>query len=194
MMTLVIGLVMFFGVHLISTNRELRDGLVARFSEPGFKIAYSLLSLIGFVVIVLGYHKMQMFVGSKNPVLWYPPAWTKPVAFLAIIPAFVFLVAAYVPSRIRFYLRHPMILAVKIWALAHLLANGTVAALVLFSSFLAFAVFDRISLKRSNVGARPGDAQASVANDIIVVLLGLALYAVMLKWGHAYLIGKPLLT
>ncbi len=193
MVTLIAGLVVFFGVHLISTNQELRGGLVARFGEQGFKIGFALVSLIGFVVMVYGYHKMQMYVGSKNPVLWYPPDWTRPVASLLMLPALIFLVAAYVPSRMRFYLRHPMLLSVKIWALAHLMVNGTVAALVLFSSFLAFAVYDRISLKKRGVGAPDGDAQASFLNDVMVVVIGIGLYAFMVVWGHEYLIGKRLL-
>lgn len=192
MVTLIVGLLIFFGVHLISTNRDLRSGLVARFGETGYKIGYALVSIVGFAILVYGYHKAQMYVGSKNPVLWDPPAWTRHAAMALMIPAMVLLVAAYVPSRIRGFVGHPMLVAIKLWALAHLMANGTVAALVLFLSFLAFAVYDRISLKRRGVGARESDRSQPILNDILVVIVGLGLYAAMVFFGHEYLIGKPL--
>ncbi|MCH9808586.1 MAG: NnrU family protein [Alphaproteobacteria bacterium] len=191
MMMLVVGLVVFFTIHLIPTTPALRSGLVERYGEGAYKIAFSVASLIAFVVIVIGYHKMQLTLGSKNPVLFEAPTWSRHLAMVLMIPAFIFLVAAYVPSRIKAALKHPMLVAVKIWALAHLLANGDAASLVLFSSFLAFAVYDRISLKkRGEAGGVAGDTP--VMNDIIVVVAGLALYAAMVSFGHQYLIGVPI--
>ena len=99
------------------------------------------------MLIVLGYHKLQIMPG-KNPQLWNPPVWSRHLAFVLMLPSFVLLVAAYVPSRIRTAVKHPMLAAVKIWAFAHLLANGDLGSLVLFGSFLAWAVYDRISVKR----------------------------------------------
>jgi uncharacterized membrane protein len=191
MMLLITGLALFFAIHLVPTNRPLRDGLVARFGEGAFKGVFSIIALAGFVMIVLGFAKMQATLGSKNPILWYPPEWTRHVAFTLMLPAMILLVAAYVPSRIRAAVKHPMLAAIKLWALAHLIANGDAASLVLFGSFLAYAVYDRISLKRrGNTGA--GGADAPVINDVFVVVLGLGLYAAMLFWGHALLIGVPL--
>lgn len=191
MMLLIAGLALFFAIHLVPTNRPLRDGLTVRFGEMGYKGVFSIIALVGFVMIVLGFAKMQAMLGSKNPVLWYPPTWTRHVAFTLMLPAMILLVAAYIPSRIRAAVKHPMLVAIKIWALAHLLANGDVASIVLFGSFLAYAVYDRISLKRrGNVGA--GGAGAPIINDVLVVVIGLGLYAFMLFWGHAWLIGVPL--
>lgn len=191
MMLLITGLALFFAVHLVPTNRPLRDGLAARFGEGPFKGVFSVIALIGFVLIVLGFAKMQATVGSKNPILWYPPEWTKHVAFTLMLPAMILLVAAFVPSRIRAAVKHPMLAAIKVWALAHLIANGDAASVVLFGSFLAFAVYDRIALKRRGALGGSG-ADAPILNDVLVVVLGLALYAAMLFWGHAWLIGVPL--
>lgn len=194
MMTLIIGLVAFFTIHLVPANRELRDGLVARFGEGPYKIAFSVLSLVAFAVIVIGFAKMQdpHYLGSKNPILWYPPVWLRHIAMLLMLPAFIALLSAYVPSRIGAVLKHPMLVAVKIWALAHLLVNGDTAGMVLFSSFLAFAVYDRISLKRRGNAGKSAEG-ASLINDAIVVGVGLTLFVLMLLYGHPLLIGKPII-
>lgn len=190
MMLLIAGLVLFFAVHLMPANTALRNGLVERFGVGGYKIGFSILSLVGFVLIVIGYAKMQTMVGSKNPILWYPPVWTKHVAVALMLPAMIFLVAAYVPSRIKTALKHPMLVAIKIWALAHLIANGTVAAAVLFGGFLAYAIVDRISLKSRTVVADGSASPPSIVNDVVVVVVGTALFAALLLGGHEWLIGK----
>lgn len=193
MLTMLIGLALFFLIHLVPTQVELRDGLVRRFGERSYKLAFTAVSLVGLVLIVLGYGKLQAMPG-KNPVLWYPPLWTRHLAFTLMLPAFILLAAAYVPSRIRTAARHPMLAAVKIWALAHLLANGDLGSIVLFGSFLAWAVFDRISVKkRAALGPLGSTQPASALNDVVVVIVGTALYAAMLVWGHRALIGVPLL-
>ena len=156
-----------------------------------YKLAFSALSILGFALIVLGYHKLQLNPG-KNPVLFSPPGWTRHVAYALMLPAMIFLVAAYVPSRIRSVLKHPMLVAIKLWALAHLLVNGDLASVLLFGSFLAYAIYDRISVKQraalGPLGARTGPP----INDVIVIVAGLALYAFMLLLGHGVLIGVPL--
>ncbi len=190
MMLLIVGLVAFFTIHLIPTNRELRNGLVERFGEGGYKAFFSIASLIGFILIVYGYGKMQDYLGSKNPVLWIAPTWMSHLVLLLMIPAFIALVAAFIPSNIGATLKHPMLIAVKIWALAHLLVNGDVASLVLFSSFLSYAVYDRISLKRRGDPGRSSEG-ATFVNDAIVVGLGLTLYILMAFYGHPFLIGVP---
>lgn len=191
MLPLILGLLLFFAIHLVPTSPSLRDGLVERFGASAYKIGFSVLSLVGFVLIVLGYHKLQLMPG-KNPVLWDPPSWTRHIAFLLMLPAMILLVAAFVPSRIRTAVKHPMLSAIKAWALAHLLVNGDLGSLVLFGAFLAFAVYDRISVKRRTVtvpAAPPG-----ILNDLLVVAGGLALYVFMLVWGHGALIGVPIVS
>lgn len=189
MMVLIVGLILFLGVHLIPTQPELRDGLKERIGEGPYKILFSLLSLVGLVVIVLGFHKLQLHPG-KNPILWEPPVWTRHLAVALMLPAMILLVASLIPSRIRTATRHPMLVAIKIWALAHLLANGDLASLLLFGSFLAFAVFDRISVKKRGAAGPLGTAApASALNDVLVIVVGLALYAWILLVGHQWLIG-----
>lgn len=194
MLELVVGLLVFFLIHLVPTSPGVRTALVDRLGANGYKAIFSVLSLIGVVVIVMGYHKLQLHPG-KNPVLWDPPVWTKHISFLLMIPAMIALVAAYVPSRIRTALKHPMLVALKIWALAHLIANGDLGSLVLFGSFLAYAVYDRISLKRRSDGLGPlGSAKGGLAGDLIAITIGLAAYAFMMLWGHQHLIGKALIA
>lgn len=199
MLDLVIGLLIFFAAHLVPTQPALRAGLAERFGEAAYKGAFSVLSLVGFAIIIYGYHKLQVNPG-KNPILWESPVWLKHVVFLLMIPAMIAIVAAYVPSRIRTALKHPMLVAVKIWALAHLLVNGDLGSLLLFGGFLAWAVYDRISLKYRPAagpgsGLGPvGDAKGGLAGDAAVVVIGLAAWAFFLFWGHQHLIGKALIA
>lgn len=190
MMALILGLVIFLGVHLLPTNTALRDGLVARFGPGAYKAVFSILSLVGFVIIVLGYYKMQHLYPGKNPVLYEPPVWMRHITLALMLPAMIFLVAAQIPSRIRNAVRHPMLLSIKLWALGHLLANGDVASLLLFGSFLAYAVYDRISVKKRGALGPLGNKQpGGVMNDVLVVVIGVALYAALLLGGHAWLFG-----
>jgi uncharacterized membrane protein len=198
MLLLVVGLIIFFAVHLVPTSPSLRDGLVDRFGSRVYQIGFSVLSLIGLALIVIGYGKLQMLPG-KNPQLWVPPNWTKHIAFAMMLPAMILLVASQVPSRIRTAAKHPMLLAIKIWALAHLIANGRLGALVLFLSFLAFAVYDRISVKRRAAAGRAvsgplGNRTGGLGGDLIAIVGGVALYAFMLLYGHQYLINKALIA
>ena len=193
MLVMVIGLFLFLAIHLVPANVDLKNGLIARFGATGYKVLFSVVSLIGLALIILGFYKLHLHPG-KNPILWDPPTWTKHIAFLLMIPAMICLVAAYVPSRIRTALKHPMLVAIKIWALAHLIANGDLASLMLFAGFLAFAVYDRISVKKRGALGPLGDKTGGAAGDITVVAVGLALYAFMLWAGHALLIGVPLLN
>ena len=146
------------------------------------------MSLIGLALIVLGFYKLQLHPG-KNPILWDPPIWTRHLALALMLPAMIALVATYVPSHIHVMLKHPMLVAIKIWALAHLLANGDLASLVLFGSFLAFAVYDRISVKRRGDLGPLGKGGGPWINDVIVVVLGIALYAAIVLYLHQLVIG-----
>ena len=192
MLLLVVGLVLFFAIHLVPTAPDLRAGLIQRFGASAYKALFGVISLAGFVLIVMGYHKMQLNPG-KNVVLWESPLWLNHVTWLLMLPAMIALVAAYVPSRIRSALKHPMLVAIKLWALSHLIVNGDLASLVLFGSFLAYAVYDRISVKRRGALGPLGAKTGGIAGDLTVVVAGVALYAFMLHMGHGWLIGVPLL-
>jgi uncharacterized membrane protein len=189
---LVAGLALFMAVHLMPMLPRLRAGLIDKLGGGPYRGLFSLASIAGIVLIVMGYGRMQG-LARGNPELWVPPAWIKHVVLLLMIPAMVLLVAAYVPSRIRSAVRHPMLAALMIWAFAHLLANGDLASLLLFGSFLVYAVADRISVSTRAALGPLGEAKGGALQDVIVVAGGLALYALMLFWGHARLTGVPLL-
>ncbi len=190
MLTLILGLALFIGVHLVPTNVGFRDGLRLRFGETAYKVGFSIVSLIALVLIVYGYGRLQG-MPSKNPVLWYPPLWTKHLLWLLMWPALVLLIAANIPSRIRDIAGHPMLLATKIWAGGHLIANGTLGAMVLFGSFLAWAVYDFISVKRRGAKGPLGERRGTLKGDVAAIAIGTAAYIFMLLWGHAWLIGVP---
>lgn len=194
MLLLGIGLAVFFAMHLVPAAPDVRTVLVERLGKNAYMALFSVVSLVGLVLIVYGYQKLQLHPG-KNPVLWTPPSWAKHVTFALMIPACIFLVAAYVPSRIRTTLKHPMLIAIKTWALAHLIANGDLAGVILFTSFLLYAVYDRISLKSRDDGFGPlGKRTGGLSGDIIAVVGGLAFYTFMMLWGHQALIGKALIA
>jgi uncharacterized membrane protein len=188
MLVMVIGLILFFAIHLVPANVELKNGLVARFGPGGYKAIFGVISLVGLALIVLGFYKLQLHPG-KNPILWDPPTWSRHLALALMLPAMIALVATYIPSHIHVMLKHPMLVAIKIWALAHLLANGDLAALVLFGSFLAFAVYDRISVKKRGDLGPLGKGSGPWINDVIVVVLGVALYALIVLYLHELVIG-----
>ena len=192
MLTMVIGLVLFLGLHLLPTNVSLRDGLRQRFGETAYKIGFSVVSLVGLALIVYGYGKLQG-MPSKNPTIWVPPVWTKHLLWTLMLPALILLVAANIPSRIRNAVGHPMLIATKIWATGHLLANGSLAAVVLFGSFLAWAVFDLISVKQRHAMGPLGERRGTLGGDLAAIAIGTAIYAWLLLGGHGKLIGVALL-
>jgi uncharacterized membrane protein len=185
MAVLIIGLVIFLGVHSIAIIApDFRNRALQRFGERGWKGLYALASVVGFVLIIYGFG-----LARQTPtVLYTPPRFLRHVTFLLMLPVFPLLAAAYLPGRIKTAMKHPMLAAVKFWALAHLLSNGTLADVLLFGGFLAWASVDRISVKR-----RPPQtlrtAPAGRFNDAIAVVLGLAVYALFIGWAHLWLIG-----
>ena len=184
MTLLIIAIAVFLGIHLVPTLPHLRDRLIGRLGQTGYRIAFALASTAGLVLLV--------WACSKAPVIqvWSPPSWTRWVAIVLMLPAFIFLVAAYVPGKIKEKLKHPFLVAIKTWALAHLIANGDLASMILFASFLAYAVYDRITLKhREETRLIPVPATGAPFNDIVAVVLGTALYLVFLFWLHPMLIG-----
>jgi uncharacterized membrane protein len=189
MVWLILGLALFLGVHSVSiVSPQGRHALAQRMGEGGFKGLYTLVSFAGLALIVWGYG-----LAREAPVLLYTlPTGVRHLAALLMLPVFVLLFAAYLPGRIQRAAKHPMLLAVKLWALAHLLANGTLADVLLFGGFLAWAVADRISVKRRAAAGLLRSAPAlpgSAANDAIALVGGLVLYAVTVLWAHAWLFG-----
>ena len=193
MLLLVLGLTLFLGVHLVPTHPALRNDLRVRFGTTPYRMGFTVVSLIGFALIVYGYGKVQMLLG-KNPQLWMPPVWTKHIAWLLMLPSLILLAASNIPSRIRSAVGHPMLLGIKIWAVAHLLANGTLAAVILFSTFLVWAVYDLISVKKRGAKGPLGSQEGTVGGDVAAVAIGTAFWAFMLFWGHAKLIGVALMS
>ena len=187
MSLLILGLVLFLGVHSVRIVAEpWRTRMRARLGENGWKGVYTLVSLAGLALIVWGYGAAR----QQPMVLWASPTWTRHLAALLTLPAFVMLVAAYVPGNaIKARLHHPMVLSVKVWALAHLLANNTLADVLLFGAFLVWAVLNfRAARQRdraSNVVYPPGRAGPTV----VTVVVGVAAWAAFAFWGHAALIG-----
>jgi uncharacterized membrane protein len=193
MWMLVGGLALFFAAHLIPTRPQLRTRLLGRVGSAPYRGLFALVSLAALVLIVMDYGQMQG-IGRGNPQLWVPPSWTRHLTMLLMVPAMVLLVAAYVPSRIRTALRHPMLIAVMLWAFAHLLANGDLASVLLFGSFLAYGAYDMISANQRGAALGPlGAARGGGAGDAAAIAAGLALYALLLVWGHQKLTGVPLL-
>jgi len=185
MSLLILGLALFLGIHSISIVAPgWRDAQAARLGENAWKGLYTLLSLTGFALIVFGYGQARL----EPVVLYVPPTALRHVAALLMLPVFVLLVAAYVPGRIKAAAKHPMLAATKLWATAHLLANGNLADVLLFGGFLAWAVADRISMKRRVQRPLPG-APAGRFNDAIALVLGLGLYVAFVAVGHRWLIG-----
>lgn len=192
MATLIAGLVIFFGVHTLTTLRELRAGLVTRLGPGLYKAAYSLASLIGFVLIVLGY-KAYRAAGYID--VWTPPRGMAHLSILLMWPAMVALVAAYVPpGEIKRRLKHPMLVAVKVWALAHLLSNGDLGSIILFGSFLGWAVYDRISVKKRADGSELPIAAGGRRNDVMAIVLGTIFWALFMFVLHPLLIGVPVIA
>jgi uncharacterized membrane protein len=183
MSLLVLGLVLFLGIHSISiVTPGLRARAILSLGPNRWRGIYSLISAAGFVLILYGFH-----LARQEPVILYvPPAWMRHVTLLLMLPVFPLLLAAYIPGRISAATKHPMLAAVKFWAFAHLLSNGFLANVLLFGAFLMWAIFDRISLKRRPQSAI-GKAPPGRFNDLISVISGLALYVIFILWAHVWL-------
>ncbi|MBZ8139311.1 protein NrnU [Rubrivivax gelatinosus] len=187
MTQLILGLVLFLAVHSVRiVADDWRTRLRARLGENGFKGLYSVLSLIGLVLIVRGYGEARL-----DPVaLWTPMLWARHLASLLVLVAFILNVAAYVPgNQIKAKLHHPMILGVKLWAFAHLLANHTLADVLLFGSFMVWAVLDYRSSRRRDAAAGTVYAPGTASRTVLTVVVGAAAWAVFAFWAHAWLFG-----
>ena len=185
MLILILGLILFLGIHSVRIFAPAwREARMAAMGEQPWKGIYSLVSFVGLIVIIWGYS----LAWPTAPVLYEPPVWMKHVTALLMLVALISLMISVVPTgRLKPVLKHPMLLAVKIWAFAHLLANGDLASILLFGSFLVWAVLARISAKRR--GDNGPAAAGPVRNDAIGVAAGIALYLLFIWRLHLWLFG-----
>jgi uncharacterized membrane protein len=193
---MILGLVLFLGAHTLTTQRDLRARFVASMGEGGYKGGYALVSLAGLALIVWGFAHYradgmidvwERFVPTSVLVAF------KHITVALMLPAVILVVASYIRGRIYTSLKHPMLAGVKLWAAAHLLANGDLGSIILFGSFLGWAVFDRISLKhRADQGAPPIPV-GGVGNDVIAVVVGIVAYLALAFAFHPVVIGVPVM-
>jgi uncharacterized membrane protein len=191
MTMLILGLVLFLGVHAVRiVADDWRKATIARYGEGVWKGVYSVVSLVGLVLIVWGYGLAR----QQPVVLWTPPRGMNHAAALLTLIAFVLLAATYVPrNHIKAALHHPMVAGVKIWAFAHLISNGTLADVVLFGSFLLWAVLSFSAARRRDRAQAISYAPGSAGGTAASVLVGVVGWAVFAFWAHAALIGvRPL--
>lgn len=188
LLILIAGLAVFISGHLFTTRRAARADVIKRIGENAYKGIYSVISFIGLILIVYGYAQYRA-TGWID--VWTPPAWTRHVAVALILPSIICIVAAYSPGHIKRVLKHPMLVGVKLWALAHLIANGDLGSIILFGSILGWAVFDRISLKRRTDPGAPPIPIGGWPRDAVAVVGGIVLYLALGLWFHPYVIGVP---
>ena len=187
MTLLILGLILFLGVHSVRIFADgWRSAQIAQRGEGAWKGLYSVASLVGFVLIVYGYGQAR----TEPVVLWTPQLWARHLAALLMLLSFILLAAAYVPRNgLKAAVHHPMVLAVKVWALTHLLANHTLADLLLFGSFLVWAVLDFRAARQRDRAANTVYPRGTVAGTLITVVVGVAAWAVFAFWAHAWLFG-----
>jgi uncharacterized membrane protein len=191
---MILGLALLLGVHTLSIQRELRGRMVAAMGEGTYKLAYALVSVLGLALIVWGFAHyraagmIDVWEGSVSP---RTLAIFKHITVGLMLPAVILVVAAYLRGHIYKAVKHPMLAGVKLWAAAHLLANGDLGSIILFGSFLAWAVFDRISLKRRADGGSPPIPVGGWGNDMIAVAVGIVAYLALAFAFHPVVIGVP---
>jgi uncharacterized membrane protein len=191
MAILILGLLIFLGTHSVRIFADgWRTRQLARLGEGRWKGLYSVASTVGLVLIVWGFGLAR----SDPTFLWTPPLWMRHVAALLTLPAFILIVAAYVPgNRIKARLGHPMVVGVKVWAFAHLLAASTLAGAILFGAFLAWAVADFASARRRDRRAGTVYPAGTIARDALALIVGLLAWAAFAFYLHGWLIGvRPL--
>ena len=172
----------FFGIHLVPAAPRLKESIAARMGRHGWRGAMSLVSIAGFVMIVMGWQRAP-FV----PV-YSPPEWGHWLPRVLMFPALMLLAAAYIPSSVKRFTRHPMLWATVIWAISHLFANGDLRSLLLFGSFGAWALFDMWSANRRGAALR--EQPVALRYEAMVVLAGFVAYALFARF-HGALFGVP---
>jgi len=187
MTLLILGLALFLGAHSVRiVADDWRTKRVAAMGEGPWKAVYSIVAIAGFVLIAWGYGEAR----TAPTVLYAPPVWTKHLAALLTWPAFVLLAASKTPgTRIKAAVGHPMVVGTKIWAFAHLISNGTLADVLLFGSFLAWAVLDYTAARRRDRRAGTTYAVGPISRDLIAVVVGTVAWVAFALWLHGPLIG-----
>ncbi len=184
----ILGLVIFLGAHVFVSLRDRRAALISSIGRGSYLGLFSVVSIVGLILLGFGFARYR---AEGIIPLWYPPAWTRHIVVAAMWPASIAVVAAYIPGNIKRVLKHPMLVGVKLWAVAHLCANGDLGGIILFGGVLAWAVYDRISLKhRTDPGSLP-IPMGGTRNDIIAIIIGTVLYAVLGLVFHPLVIGLP---
>jgi uncharacterized membrane protein len=185
---MILGLVLFLGVHTLPAQRELRTRAIAVMGEGSYKLVYALISVLGIALIAWGFAHYRA-TGWVD--IWNPPKALKHITLALMLPAVILVVAAFLRGHIYTTLKHPMLAGVKLWAAAHLLANGDLGSIVLFGSFLGWAVFDRISLKRRTDAGGPPIPVGGWGNDVIAIAVGIVVYLALAFAFHPVVIGVP---
>lgn len=184
----ILGLVIFLGAHVFVTMRDRRAALVARLGEWPYRGLFSIVSIVGILLIAYGFAEYR---AAGMITVWDPPAWTRHIVVALMWPASILVVAAYIPGNIKRVVKHPMLVGVKTWAFAHLCANGDLGGMILFGAVLAWAVYDRITLKRRNDPGAPPIPAGGGRNDVIAVVVGTLLYLALGFVFHPIVIGVP---
>ena len=188
LLVMILGLILFFGVHTLTTQRELRAWVIGSMGESSYKIGYALASVAGLALVTWGFANYRA-TGWID--VWNPPTAFKHITVGLMLPAVIMVVASYIRGRIYTTLKHPMLTGIKLWAAAHLLANGDLGSIILFGSFLAWAVFDRISLKRRVDAGGPPIPVGGPGNDLIAIAVGVVAYLALAFAFHPVVIGVP---
>ena len=185
----IIGLIIFLGAHVFVSLRDRRAALISNIGRGPYFGLFSVAAIVGLVLIGYGFHQYRLVDGPIS--LWYPPHWTRHIVEAAMWPASIAVVAAYFPGNIKRVLKHPMLVGVKLWAAAHLCANGDLGGIILFGAVLAWAVYDRITLKRRSDPGAPAIPAAGWRNDAIAVVVGTIFYLALGFVFHPIVIGVP---
>ena len=188
LLVMILGLILFFGVHTLTIQRKLRAQVIGVTGESGYKIGYALVSLAGLALIIWGFAKYRA-TGWID--VWTPPVAFKHITVALMLPAVIMVTASYIRGRIYTTLKHPMLAGIKLWAAAHLLANGDLGSIILFGSFLAWAVIDRISMKHRADAGGPPIPVGGPMNDAIAVAVGIVAYIALGFAFHPVVIGVP---
>jgi uncharacterized membrane protein len=184
----ILGLVVFLGAHVFVTMRDRRAALIARIGEWPYRGLFALVSIVGIVLIGYGFAENR---AAGSITVWNPPHWTRHIVEALMWPASIAVAAAYIPGNIKRRLKHPMLVGVKTWAFAHLCANGDLGGIILFASVLAWAVYDRITLKRRADPGAPPIPLGGWKNDVIAIVVGTILYLALGFVFHPVVIGVP---
>jgi uncharacterized membrane protein len=184
----IVGLVIFLGAHVFVTRRGERAALIARLGAWPYRGLFSLVSIVGLGLIAYGFAQYR---ATGLIAVWNPPLWARHIVIALMWPASILIAAAYIPGNIKKAVKHPLLVAVKTWAFAHLCANGDLGGIILFGSVLAWAVYDRISLKYRSDPSGLQIPYGGTKNDIIAIIVGTIIYLALGLVFHPVVIGLP---